>query len=279
MNRIKHLTLGILLSMLIMSCSSPKGVLNLWKTNINCNGKLDEWKTPLRFAKNRMQYDFSNNEDTLFICVKMADELMNKKVMMNGLNLWIDTSARQKDRMCIGITSNKPKSKEIEIGRNPIDQKTDSVNLNLKYISEINELNVKGFLSVPNGKLKLKNNYGINFGIATDVFNNLTYEIAIPYSCFIQNKLTSIDTNKIVSIGFEIDGMKSFEGKMSGGGGPMGGGDGAMPPPPMGGGPGFGGDGAMPSVPPPDMMKMYTEYADLFSTVKFWQNITLKIKQ
>ena len=81
------------------SACSPKAMYQTsWQTKpVVADGDPSEWFIPLRFydADTKLNYTLSNDNEKIYLCVRIVDELSQAKVIRNGLNIWFDTLAKR----------------------------------------------------------------------------------------------------------------------------------------------------------------------------------------
>ncbi|OFY65369.1 MAG: hypothetical protein A3H98_11050 [Bacteroidetes bacterium RIFCSPLOWO2_02_FULL_36_8] len=58
------------------------------------DGKANEWQVPLRYydSKAHLQYNITNNDSMVFICVRIPEEQFQMKVAHAGMTVYIDTT-------------------------------------------------------------------------------------------------------------------------------------------------------------------------------------------
>ena len=118
------------------------------------------------------------------------------------------------------------------------------------FIADKKEIEVKGFVTIPDGRLATDNTNGIRAAVGFDKENRLVYEFAVPLVLLKDKDAKNEDFSKAIALEFEIAGMKmpggAGHGKPDGEGGEgpggKGGGPGGMGGG-MGGGPGGQGGG------------------------------------
>jgi hypothetical protein len=229
------------------------------KDKIEVDGKISEWKTPLKFydEKSKLQYTISNNDENLYICIRAAEQLTQRKMFSAGMKIIIDTSEKA-SKNPIPLPSilfpegRKEKNKQV------------SGDLDLDYTSGayrsmqkpgLSTMQISGFKTPVDGIYPLHIDAGISIGIDTDNNKILTYEAAIPFSTFYKNRLSLSDSTKTITISIILNALAIQGGGMhegdhgnhrQRGGGGMGGGNGmgSSGNGSMGGGGQMGGAGA-----------------------------------
>jgi len=222
------------------------------------DGDPSEWFIPLRFydADTKLNYTLSNDDEKIYLCVRIVDELSQAKVIRNGINIWFDTLAK-KNKQC-GILFPVP-------DKGADDYQTDGAStdgdggghhrgggsgkhggvdaVKKKFLRQANQMQLIGFKKGIPDYLAPENEYGINVSINWDVNNIMIYEAAIPFKAFYKPALVAKDSLRNFDFSMTIHGFpapeKKDDGSNSGGGGGMGGSGGGM----GGGMPGGGGMG------------------------------------
>ncbi len=205
------------------------------------DGKANEWQVPLRYydSKAHLQYNITNNDSMVFICVRIPEEQFQMKVTRAGMTLYIDTTGKKKKNIGIDfpIKPSAPSTMRMEqpegvagAGRNRI-----------KYVIEpaLKQFSSKGFIT-GNGTFQLKNTEGIIATGAFDSLSILTIEYQIPVRTF-YHTLSQADINKKITFSFVVNGLSMPQMDGTPGGGPSGGRGNRMP----GGGPPMGGENRM----------------------------------
>ncbi len=254
-------------------------------STIQVDGKSTEWDSLLNYynSETKIQYGFANNQQYLFVCVKIFDADQQMQFMHSGLKIFIDEKGKRNELNYVKIPVEKPmpdfsKHDEMPHPKNFGARRTEQpINFEMPDSSQIQRLSktdatkekleVVGFQNIPNGEFVLNEQRNpIKAFYDWDDFHALICEFAIPLNAF-----NIADFTKPIGLGFEINVMEMEEPQMPGGGmPPMGGGA-----PPMGGdGGGFGGGGQMP--PPPNMNGQGAFIPKIKISAKtFWQKILI----
>ena len=249
----KKLNTFILLSIIFLICScSPKVLYQCgWQnTPVSADGNPSEWRIPLRFydSDTKLNYTLSNDDEKIYLCVRIVDELSQAKVIKNGLTIWFDTLAK-KNKQC-GILYPVPDRNAEETsqgdggsrhgGGRKKDGSAELDAIKNRFLRQANQMQLVGFKKNIPDYLTSDNEYGINVSINWDVNNIMIYEAIIPFKTFYKPALTAKDSLKTFDFAMTIHGFPAPEKKddgNSGGGSGMGGGGG------MGGSGGMGGGG------------------------------------
>ncbi|MDD2612240.1 MAG: hypothetical protein PHR38_05575 [Bacteroidales bacterium] len=250
----------IFLLLLIFSGAVYAGVEVLpYKSDVVIDGVNNEWSAHLpKFdKKTSINYSIANDERNLFIIMRITNEAVQKLVIQNGLEVWINKQG--KNKKVTGITFPLPMKKEMKkanamLSGQKLPDRGQQFVMEMGMPLPNNELTLKGFL-IDNGTQPTKN-CPVKVSLARDQSNCLIYELAIPFNTFYKEKLDQSDVKVKFSIGIIVKGEETTKGNemggMSGMGGPgggpggmggPGGGPGGMDGP--GGGMGMGGQGQM----------------------------------
>jgi hypothetical protein len=238
----------------VAACSPKAMYQTSWQsTSVIADGNPSEWRIPLRFydSDTKLNYTLSNDDEKIYLCVRIVDELSQAKVIRSGLNIWFDTLAK-KNKQC-GILFPVPDKGGDEYqtdgsgaSSNRGGKKGGDVDaVKNKFLRQANQMQLVGFKKSIPDYLAPENEYGINVSINWDVNNIMIYEAVIPFKTFYKPTLTAKDSLTNFDFSMTIHGFpapeKKDDGGTSSGGGGMGGG-GTMPGGGMGGG-GMNGSG------------------------------------
>jgi hypothetical protein len=219
--------LGLLL---ICSCSSVPLYQSIWQaTPVTVDGDASDWQRPLAYydADSKLSFTVSNDSTKIYIIVEAYDEAAQMKIVREGLQLWIDTSAgKDKD---IGIlypvaamSGNAPKINDgqpsgASTGNYGSQPDYDRIAMMRKnFLRSPGQIELKGFKSPIGGLLPLKNAFGIEARINWDTINNiLNWEAAIPLQTFYRHSLNHSDSLKTFGITFALNGIEHASHKKS----------------------------------------------------------------
>ncbi|MDA3954016.1 MAG: hypothetical protein PF485_10230 [Bacteroidales bacterium] len=237
-------------------------------TPLNIDGSSSDWTTTLDSKdNNRFSYGISNDEKNLYIRININDQSIQKKLMLAGLTMWIDTTGKKKEYLCITCPIEKPFPK---MDRNKKKQNKNVPEWNPNQLLEVEFF---GFKKNIENYFVVQNPYGVEVSIDQDDFKSLYYEMKIPLNAIYSNY--SDISPKTLSIGLETGSLKSSttESKplgMNTGGGGSGKGSGG------GGSRGSGGDGGGSKGGGNPGGKQNSSMNDLSTPTKVWiKNILL----
>jgi len=198
-------------------------------------------------ADSKTWYAFYNDSASLHITLKVADALQQRKIVINGLELWIDVKGKKNKTTGIlyPAGSEEKNSTDFQPGRGLPPQRPDTSLHNSRdaleaMLKKKTQMQIRGFAKSYNGLYEITSATGPHVSLYF-IKDTLCYQADIPFGMFAK----PVTPNSTISIGIIEKGMLPFDmGNDMGGGGP--GGDGGPPP--------GGGGGGMPPGPPPGGM-------------------------
>jgi hypothetical protein len=173
---------------------------NTWSTkSVNIDGQLDEWQLPLEqpAAQIPIKYRCSNDEKYLYLAVQASDEYMKAMFLHQGLKIWIDSTARRKEKNGIGYPIPLRTSETNELASEAGNNTQKFIEL---YAASMQEFDVYG---LADESLRLSNltSKEIKVALAFDQLRTLCMEIRIP----IKTVLGSFESGKIFSLGIAVN--------------------------------------------------------------------------
>ena len=171
---------------------------SVYKTDVTVDGRNTEWKSPLpRYNKIAgINFDVANDEQNIYMIVRVTDTTSIRQIRQNGLEVWINKDGKKKNTT--GITypmaPDKPKNNRL----------VSIVNAD-GFSWNINELKLTGFL-LENGRQPVKG-CPVKVAIKKDSSDCLVYELAIPFNTFFKEKLEKEDLGDKFYIGFVVKGV------------------------------------------------------------------------
>jgi hypothetical protein len=207
----------------LLSSCTPIVYNSLWQSqSIKADGNPREWTKPLKHydSNTKLQYTFSNDRQNMYICIRATDERTQQKLLRGGLQVWLDTTAKGKER--IGLLFPLPETEaKTEAGPESYSKHNpDEYRPKKKFRSDRTELETKGFKAPVSGTLPLQNIYGIAANINMDSLDILTYEAIIPFRTFYKDSLSLADSAKTISIKILLNGIQKSKDKSHGGSDP-----------------------------------------------------------
>ncbi len=279
-----------------ISACSPKAMYQTsWQsTPVVADGNPSEWRIPLRFydSDTKLNYTLSNDDEKIYLCVRIVDELSQAKIMRSGLNIWFDTLAK-KNKQC-GILFPVPDKGGDEYqtdvasssgsNRGGGKKGRDVDAIKNKFLRQANQMQLVGFKKSIPDYLAPENEYGINVSINWDVNNIMIYEAVIPFKTFYKTALVAQDSLRNFDFSMTIHGFPAPEKKDDGNSGSSGS---AIPGGGMGGngmnsggmgGAGRGNMGSMGGNRVGTMRGTQAEVNPIYETKSFWVKVRLSVK-
>lgn len=206
-------------------------------SNIIVDGNLKEWGDSLRYYNQdkQLNYALANDQDNLYMAIRINDRSEQIRVLRAGLTLGIDTRGKKKETFTmtfpVGDQSSQgmaEKAMDLQGGNNDVKQE-DRDDLVKAKLTKLREIKVTGFKDIESETMTTSNTYGFKVAIDYDKDGNLVYEAAIPLKFFHAGDLSKNEW----AFNFKINGITrpgqdkdngNHEGMTRGGGGGFGGG-------------------------------------------------------
>jgi len=249
-------------------------------SNITIDGYLNEWGDSLRYYNQdkQLNYALANDQDNLYMAIRINDRSEQIRVLRAGLTLGIDTRGKKKETftMTFPVGDQSPQgmaetAQDLQSGNSDIKQE-DHEELMKAKLTKLREIEVTGFKDIESETMTTSNTYGFKVAIDYDKDGNLVYEAAIPLKFFHSDDLFKNEW----AFNFKINGITkpgqdknsgNHDGMTRGGSGGLGGGGGGGRGR-MGGGRGsrMGGGGGN-NAP--------VDHSELSKSVDFWEKYYL----
>jgi hypothetical protein len=229
----------------VAACSSSrkltKSELDHFVTSpVVVDGDDSEWPNPYPHydSKAMLSYAVSNDHDNLYISVKANDPMIERKLLVGGLTVWIDPTGKKEELLAIQYPQkgsvqaysqerHHPTNDGSSEDQRPINR--DSTTHQHHEMHMPADMSLIGF-SKCDGPVKVNstNGCGIVVRMNTDSWNELIWEAAIPFTALYNGAAAAHTGGKTVSICLEAGAMpmpaRDGQGGGHGGGGGMGGG-------------------------------------------------------
>ncbi len=169
-----------------------------------------------------MVYGLTNDENNLYVRLKIVSERNQRKILMNGLVLWFDTEGKSKKNIGFAFPLINEKARdEYDLTKRSADDEElrrklqslqiESGKVNQRFVSESEAINV---ISKSGGVKETisthRNSEGLNMMMYMDEYHVLYYEARIPLSKIFENySTTAINEIPEFSYGFEIGELMS----------------------------------------------------------------------
>lgn len=195
---------------------------------VNIDGKDTEWPSPYPNynSKAGIAYLVANDKENLYITVKVNNEQIQRKVLMGGMTVWIDTLGKKQENIAIQYPLKnagdfKPREKssndsEYGMERPPMQDSTAHNRPSDRPVPK--DYKLTGLKSCDGDFSPLKgNSCGIQVAMGWGDYNELIWEASIPLSLiYPELKTNNVSPKGAFSVGFEIGGV-SMPSRPSGG--------------------------------------------------------------
>lgn len=235
---------GLVSIVLFMGCARVPVYNSSWQQAPSViDGKTDDWNVNMMFdEKSGFIYGLSNDNENLFVHLKISDQAMQRKIMMTGLTFWFSQSGKKKDKVGVAFPvksiprRSQARGTRSQSGGEEKRPAIDIEKINRKFESGMEPMHLLGFFG--EGSHETANNLndlGLNGMIRFDRQQYMIYELALPLRKILDDPKAYLqDSTMVFAFGIETG---SLEMPSMGSGGP-----------PSGGGMGRGGmEGGMSS--------------------------------
>src|ERR1700761_109350 len=208
-------------------------------SNITIDGDLKEWGDSLRYynQEKQLNYALANDQDNLYMAIRINDRSEQIRVLKAGLTLSIDTRGKKKETFSITFPIGDQSQNTTELQGNDLQGNTnitqqDRDDMKEARLTKLREIRVSGFKDIEGETITTSNTYGIKTAIDYDENGNLVYEAAIPLKFFHVDDLSKSEwafnfkINGIVKHGQTAENGEHDGMTPGGGGGGFGGGGG-----------------------------------------------------
>jgi len=164
------------------------------------DGSSSDWNTTLESKNTGISHGISNDTEYLYIRLNISDTDIQKKILMAGLTIWIDTCGKKKESLGIICPIQKAPAR---INQNAMKSLNNPPKFNKDQILEAEFI---GFKESVESYYIDNNPYEIKVSIDIDEFRSMYYEMRIPLLNIYKN-YTDLSL-KSLSIGFETGAIK-----------------------------------------------------------------------
>ncbi len=198
---------------LLCSCGSSKNIVtNKWYSSdstIVVDGLLDEWEHPLLRPNNftDIQYKSGNDAENLYLCIRVSDKDIQRRIMGLGLSIFIDTTGKQRDKIGIGyplaLTGEQIESISFEAQKK--GSGLDSRALDQAYASICQEFELLGFVEEDiKEKIRVSNlaSKDLKTSMGFDHVSAMICEYKIPLHLLFDRE---IKYKEVLSIGIKVN--------------------------------------------------------------------------
>ena len=197
MNRLLPLWVGICtlqLAAINVCIAQSKTVPNKLQPpppNIVIDGDAKEWGDSLRYynQEKQLNYAIANDQDNLYVALRINDRSEQIRVLRAGLTLSIDTKGKKKETFSITFPVGDQSANDMVQGAQDMQQNTnvtqeDRDELAQARLTKLREIKVSGFKDIESETMTTSNTYGFKVAIDYDKDGNLIYEAAVPLKFF-----------------------------------------------------------------------------------------------
>ena len=221
MNKFLNTIIPFMFLTVLAACSTQLYQANWQAKQIVADGIPNEWSLPLRFsdAKSGLQYNFTNDDANLYICIRATERPAQLKVLGSGVEIMLDPTGKNKEtaklHFPLPIQQNRAtQAEDRQAGRNP-ENKPGGMNLEKQYQLEKPEISLSGFKPEYNGTFFANDAKGIKAAIDWDDKDNMTYEVVIPLNSFYEQDIRTLKDNPVIGVMINIAAMSRPQGSGS----------------------------------------------------------------
>jgi uncharacterized membrane protein YgcG len=211
MNRFSPRWFGICaVQVAIVSLCHAQNKLQPPPANINIDGDVKEWGDSLRYYNKdkQLNYSLANDQDNLYMAIRINDRSEIIRVLRAGLTLSIDTRGKKKESFSITFPVGDQGPNNLAQPTDDLQGKTDITQedrdeLAQARLTKLREIRVSGFKDIEGETITTSNTYGIKTAIDYDKDGYLVYEAAIPLKFFHADDITKYEW----AFNFKINGI------------------------------------------------------------------------
>jgi hypothetical protein len=178
-----------------------------FKEGVAVNGNSAEWENSLfSFDKSaQVNYAIVNDTSAFYICVMIADDAAQFKVLRNGIELRFNSKGKKKPE----ATLHFPMGGRMNLGEHR-DRKT----MHLMFLIQMQDMELSGFKNGVNGSQNIKSGKnGFMAAVNWDSVNVMVYEARVPFNVFMED----VHAANPLAVGIVIKGApKPKEGRGEG---------------------------------------------------------------
>ena len=161
-------------------------------SNIIIDGNLKDWGDSLRYYNQdkQLNYALANDQDNVYMAIRINDRSEQIRVLRAGLTLSIDTRGKKKETFTMtfpfgdgSAPSMAENAMDLHGGNNDVKQEEREELMKAK-LTKLMEIKVTGFKDVESETMTTSNTYGFKVAIDYDKDGTLVYEAAIPLKFF-----------------------------------------------------------------------------------------------
>jgi hypothetical protein len=205
---------SLLLIVLLSQCA-PKAIYKSeWQSEkIIADGNISDWPAPTIYydKATKLKRTIRNDAENLYIALSTSDEQTQMKILMAGLQFWIDTTGRNKKQMGViyPVGKSMEPSEVMGLLASQNHGANSSFNLKKKLLGLQTQLIFSRLNGPKNKVMPTHNNGGINVAINVNDKGELIYEAVIPFFLFLKSPFRS--RSKIVALSVTVNGLPRSE--------------------------------------------------------------------
>jgi hypothetical protein len=179
--------------------------------DIVIDGDLKDWGDSLRYYNKdkQLNYALANDQENLYMAIRINDRSEQIRVLRAGLTLSIDTRGKKKETftMTFPVGDQSPQAmaenaQDLQGGSNDVKLE-DREELVKARLTKLREIKVAGFKDIESETMTTSNTYGFKVAIDYDKDGSLVYEAAIPLKFFHADDLSKNEW----AFNFKINGI------------------------------------------------------------------------
>jgi hypothetical protein len=204
----------LLFCVLMSSCNSSKNiVVTKWypsDSTIGVEGDLNEWERPLKESPGYtgVQYNTGNDGESFYLCIRINDKTIQRKIMGLGLSIYLDTLGKRKEKIGIGyplaLSQKQIETISFEASRGNGFKINDRA-LDEAYANVCQDFELSGFIDEdPTEVIRVSNlaSKDLKTAMGFDHVGAMLCEFKIPLEQLYSGK---IQYNEVLSIGIKVN--------------------------------------------------------------------------
>lgn len=245
-----------------LTCCSPKATTNsLWQDSRVSPVEPGQWgETAFADKATGLSYAITNDRENLYVLLQTSDLVTQRKMLVAGMELAIDTMGRRKGHCSIVFPEDEAPilgaggmdRSQARPGREPGGQSE----MLGRMIDSKSHMTLSGFKNHRNGRLPRLTEGGIGLALDLDTAGVLSYRAVIPLQTFYRNLEEGVDPERTFTLIVTVKGVEMGRMGRPPGGVPGGGVPGRTPGGGMTGGSGRTAAGGGRPAMPADMQQM-----------------------
>jgi hypothetical protein len=192
--------LSIILS--LASCSSSVYQAEWQQKAVITDGIPAEWSLPLRFSdvKSGLQYNMTNDTSNLYLCIRATETSMQMRMIMSGIEVWIDPSGKFKHSTGIIFPITDREQRPPRIEENRTGKENRQIEMQKLYLEKSHLIQLSGFFPLYNGKFPSAESKDVLAAINQDKLGFISCEYTIPFRTFYPDKITALQKEPVFGV-------------------------------------------------------------------------------